>query len=383
MKIQLKQIKIRDIINKYKDLKSKGVVGYGGLLDIRPPYQREFVYKEAQRVAVIQTVRNGFPLNVMYWVVNKSTPSPTDECDAIVEAYEVLDGQQRTISICEYVSGNFSVDEVYFHNLPQDKQDAILDYELMIYFCEGAPSEKLDWFRTINIAGEKLTDQELRNAVYTGPWLSDAKDYFSKENCVAHQKGGKYLKGSPIRQEYLETVLKWISKGKIEDYMGKHQHDKDADELQQYFVKVIDWIERTFTVYRKEMQGLDWGELYDTYHLNVYNSKDLEKEIAELMVDEEVGKKSGIYEYVLSRGQKRQCLSLRGFSDKMKAEAFERQVKPGTGKATCPHCNDDTKLYDLDEMQADHIVPWSKGGKTTLDNCQMLCAHHNGVKSDR
>lgn len=378
MKIQLKQIKIRDLTNQYKDLKNQGVRGYGGLLDIRPPYQREFVYKDPQKIAVIQTVRNGFPLNVMYWVVNKNTSSP-DCGNKIDETYEVLDGQQRTISICEYISGNFSVDEVYFHNLPQDKQDAILDYELMIYFCEGAPSEKLDWFRTINIAGERLTDQELRNAVYTGPWLSDAKDYFSKDNCVAYQKGGKYLKGSPIRQEYLETVLKWINKGKIEEYMGKHQHDKDADELQQYFVKIIDWIERTFTVYRKDMQGLDWGYLYDTYHLNVYNSKDLEKEISALMADDEVTKKSGIYEYVLSKGTKVSCLSLRAFTDKDKTEAFERQLVAGTHTATCPKC---TKLFDFDAMAADHIVPWSKGGKTIASNCQMLCRPCNGTKSN-
>lgn len=378
MKIQLKQIKIRDLANQYKDLKNQGVRGYGGLLDIRPPYQREFVYKDPQKIAVIQTVRNGFPLNVMYWVVNKNTSQP-DGGNKIDETYEVLDGQQRTISICEYISGNFSVDEVYFHNLPQDKQDAILDYELMIYFCEGAPSEKLDWFRTINIAGERLTDQELRNAVYTGPWLSDAKDYFSKDNCVAYQKGGKYLKGSPIRQEYLETVLKWINKGKIEEYMGKHQRDKDADELQQYFVKIIDWIERTFTVYRKEMQGLDWGYLYDTYHLNAYNSKDLEKEIKVLIADEEVTKKSGIYEYVLSKGDKVSALSLRAFTDKDKTEAFERQIVAGTRTATCPKC---TKLFDFDAMAADHIVPWSKGGKTIASNCQMLCRPCNGTKSN-
>ena len=378
MKIQLKQIKIRDLTNQYKDLKNQGVRGYGGLLDIRPAYQREFVYKDPQKIAVIQTVRKGFPLNVMYWVVNKNT-SQRDGGNKIDETYEVLDGQQRTISICEYISGNFSVDEVYFHNLPQDKQDAILDYELMIYFCEGAPSEKLDWFRTINIAGEKLTDQELRNAVYTGPWLSDAKDYFSKDNCVAHQKGGKYLRGSAIRQEYLETILKWISKGKIEDYMGKHQHDKDADELQQYFVKIIDWIERTFPMYRKEMQGLDWGHLYETYHLNAYNSKDLEKEIKVLMADEEVTKKSGIYEYVLSKGDKVSSLSLRAFTDKDKTEAFERQIVAGTRTATCPKC---TKLFDFSDMAADHIVPWSKGGKTIASNCQMLCRPCNGVKSN-
>jgi hypothetical protein len=381
MKIQLHQIKIRDVVAKYEDHNEKGVFGYNGLLDIRPSYQREFVYKPEQRNAVIETVKKGFPLNVMYWIVNL-VPDPANP-NQTIQRYEVLDGQQRTISICQYVSGDFSVGDIYFHNLPQDKKDAFLDYELMIYFCEGSESEKLDWFRAINIAGEKLTDQELRNAIYTGPWLSDAKDYFSRRNCVAEQKAARYLKGSPIRQEYLETVLRWISDGKIEEYMGKHQHEKDADALRQYFVKVIDWVERTFTTYRKEMDGLEWGEFYDTYQANQYNTKDLEKEIAQLMADEEVQNKRGIYEYVLSKGTLRKCLSLRAFDDKTKATVFQRQTKAGTGKATCPMCNDDTKLYTREEMEADHIIPWSKGGKTTLDNCQMLCRLHNGLKSNK
>ena len=211
--------------------------------------------------------------------------------------------------------------------------------------------------------------------------FQDAKDYFSRRNCVAEQKAAKYLKGSPIRQEYLETVLCWISNGKIEEYMGKHQHEKDADELRQYFVKVIDWVERTFITYRKEMAGLEWGELYNVYHSNQYNTNDLEKEISQLMADEEVENKRGVYEYVLSKGTLSKCLSLRSFDEKIQATAFERQMKSGTGQATCPMCNDDTKLYSREEMEADHIVPWSKGGKTTLENCQILCKRHNQLKS--
>ena len=199
MKIELKEFTIKDIVNGYENSDEEGVVAFSGRLDIRPKYQREFVYKEAQRNAVIDTIRKGFPLNVMYWVKNDDN-------------YEVLDGQQRTISFCEYVVGNFSVDEMYFHNLTNDKQEQILDYKLFIYICDGTDSEKLEWFKTINIAGEKLSNQELRNAVYTGPWLSSAKQKFSKTGCVAYKIGEKYMSGSPIRQEYLETAISWINR---------------------------------------------------------------------------------------------------------------------------------------------------------------------------
>lgn len=379
MKITLKQIKIRDLVNGYHDNPATGqVVGYGGKLDIRPAYQREFVYKEKERNAVINTVQKGFPLNVMYWVVNKDASNN--------ETYEVLDGQQRTISICEYHSGNFSIPDLsnnpkYFGGLTQNKVDEFLDYELMVYFCEGTPSEKLDWFETINIAGVKLTDQELRNSIYTGPWLSSAKDYFSKKSCVAHQQASDYMHGSPIRQEYLETVLDWINKGDIKGYMAKHQLDSDADELRQYFVKVINWIKLNFTIARKElMNGLPWGELYNEYHGNKYNSIKLETKIQELMQDNDITSKRGIYEYVLSGCTKQSVLSLRAFNDKEKTEAFERQKATGASKANCIKC---TKLFDFDEMAADHIVPWSKGGKTLASNCQMLCRRCNGTKSNK
>jgi len=231
MKIDLHKITIRKAIAGYKEsAKEGGVTAYEGRLNIRPKYQREFVYKEKQRNAVIETIKNSFPLNVMYWMIRDDG------------GYEVLDGQQRTISIGQYVTGDFSLGDRFFHNLTKEEQDKILDYELMIYFCEGTDKERLDWFRIINIAGEKLTDQEIRNAVYTGPWLSDAKLKFSKSNCAAYllaNDGGQLVSGSPIRQEYLETTLSWINDGKIEDYMAKHQHDRNADELWQYFQDVI------------------------------------------------------------------------------------------------------------------------------------------------
>jgi hypothetical protein len=252
MKIQPKQITIRALYAGFNDSGDAGVVGFGGQLNIRPAYQREFVYGDEQRDKVLDTVRKGYPLNVMYWVRNPDAIAPTDDTLA---SYEVLDGQQRTLSICKYISGEFSLNEQYFHNLTQDQKDNILDYVLTVYSCEGLESEKLEWFRTLNIAGEKLTDQELLNAVYTGPWLSSAKVYFSKPNCPASGLASDYMTGSPIRQHYLETALNWISGGKPASYMAAHQADKTAIELWNHFNSVINWVKATFPVVRKEMRS--------------------------------------------------------------------------------------------------------------------------------
>jgi len=363
MKIILHTIPIRDVIDGYQDSAEEGVVAYGGKLDIRPKYQREFVYSGKQRDAVLETIKQDFPLNVMYWMVRDDG------------GYEMLDGQQRTISIGQYVNGDFSLDNRFFHNLTAEEQKQILDYELMIYHCEGTDKERLDWFKTINIAGEKLTDQELRNAVYTGPWLSDAKLKFSKTNCAAYllaNDGGALLKGSPIRQEYLETALSWINNGEVADYMAKHQHDKNADELWGYFQEVIEWVRNTFTSYRNEMANVNWGELYNQFKDNKFDAKKLEKEVAHLMQDEDVTKKSGIYPYILTGEEKH--LSIRAFNDKMKREAYERQ------KGICVKC---AEHFELSEMEADHIKPWHEGGKTLAENCQMLCKQDNRTKSGK
>jgi hypothetical protein len=373
MKIDLHKIKVREVVGGYKDNHEEGVVAYGGKLDVRPKYQREFVYKDKQRDAVIDTVRQGFPLNVMYWVKSGKN------------SFEVLDGQQRTISIGQYVNGDFSVDfngrTAMFHNLTKEEQEQILDYEMMIYFCEGTDKEKLDWFKIVNIAGERLTDQELRNAVYTGPWLSDAKLKFSKSNCAAYllaNDGGQLVNGSPIRQEYLETALSWINEGNVEDYMAKYQHEKSADELWEYFQNVIAWVRRTFTNYRKEMSGVNWGELYNQFKDKKLSAVKLEIEIKELMQDEDVTKKSGIYPYVLTKQEK--YLSIRAFTDKMKREAYERQG------GFCSFCKKEKREkveWDISEMEADHITPWHEGGKTVAENCQMLCKDHNRTKSGK
>jgi len=363
MKIELNKIPIREVIVGYKDSAEEGVVAYSGKLDIRPKYQREFVYTGKQRDAVLETVKNGFPLNVMYWV-------KTDQGN-----FEVMDGQQRTISIGQYVNGDFSLNDRFFHNLTKEEQNQILDYELMIYFCEGTDKERLDWFRIINIAGEKLTDQELRNAVYTGAWLSDAKLKFSKTHCAAYllaNDGGSLVNGSPIRQEYLETALSWINDGKIEDYMAKHQHDKNAEELWQYFQDVIAWVHKTFTKYRKEMKGVEWGRLYNKYKKVAYNAKELEEKTLKLIDDDEVQSLKGIYEYILTDEEKH--LNLRQFDDKTKRKVFEKQ------KGKCVWCK---KTFEFEGMEADHITPWHEGGKTTAMNCQMLCKDDNRKKSGK
>lgn len=363
MKIELTRIKVRDLVKDYADNDELGVRAYCGKLDVRPPYQREFVYKDKQRDAVIETLRRDFPLNVMYWAVQEDG------------SYEIIDGQQRTISICQYVEGDFSVEigdhQLAFHNLQVDQQDQILDYELMVYLCEGTPSEKLDWFETINIAGEELTKQELRNAVFHGSWVTAAKKYFSKNGCPAYAIGSDYLSGTPIRQDYLETAIKWLNDGDIDGYMRDHQHDPNANALWLYFQNVIAWVKATFPKWRKEMRSVQWGPLYNTYKDASLDSADLEAQIKTLMADDDVTKKSGIYLFVLGREEK--YLSIRSFTDNQKREAYEHQ------DGVCPSCEEQ---FELAEMQADHKTPWSKGGKTTADNCVMLCAPCNRKKWD-
>ena len=371
MTIELHKVTVRELVEGYVDDAETGVRGYGGRLDIRPPYQREFVYKEKERNAVISTVMKNFPLNVMYWAKKDDG------------TFEVMDGQQRTISICRYFAGDFAWGELdlaakYFHRQLADVQERFLDYELMVYFCEGTPTEKIDWFKVINIAGLKLTDQEMRNAVYSGPWVSDAKRYFSKLGCVAMKVGAKYLNGSADRQEYLETAITWIInsvKGKaIEDYMAIHQGDGEAVELWLHFQRVVNWVETLFPKYRREMKGLEWGRLYKEFGAKSYNPTELEKEVARLMADKEVQKKGGVYEYLLSGGARRERLNLRQFDEDEKRAAYEAQ------KGICPLCK---QHFEYEEMDGDHIVPWSRGGKTVPENLQMLCCRCNNLKSDR
>ncbi len=323
----------------------------------------------------------------MYWVRNAD------------DTYELLDGQQRTLSICKFIAGeymmNFDGNLRGWCNMNADQQRRILDYRLQIYICEGTPTEQLDWFRIINIAGERLTNQELLNAIYSGAWVTHAKRRFSKTGCVTYKLAEKYMTGSTIRQAYLETALKWISdnrygKPDIEKYMAEHQHDTDSDELWQYFQEVISWIQRLFVDYYKEMKGLDWGIFYNRLKGNTYKSSYLHQRVRELIEDENVTDKSGIFEYLLDGEQSPQLLSVRVFDDITKRKVYNRQTAEAREKgiSNCPLCAvghdaNRTKLWTLKEMDADHVTAWSKGGATDIANCQMLCRTHNRAKGNR
>lgn len=381
MKITEHKIKVSELCQNYRDDGDGGVYGYDDgnhKLTIRPSFQREFIYKDKQRDAVIETVRKGYPLNVMYW----SKVSDTE--------FEVLDGQQRTISLGQYLNGDFSIkingNSKFYHNLSDTEKEQINDYDLTVYICEGTEEEKLEWFKVINIAGEVLTNQELLNATYAGPWLADAKNYFSKRNCVAGQMADGFIKGNPIRQDYLEKALAWIAdRDGLENgamYMAKHQHDLDANELWLYFQEVISWAKRMFpSVNKKLTESQDWGVLYNQYKNKSYNTNELKDLIDKLMQDEDVTKQAGIIPYVLSDRTKHdeKYLSIRAFPEQMKRRVYEKQGHK------CPYClaNGIDKEYAFDEMQGDHIVPWSKGGRTVEDNLQMLCSKCNNEKSSR
>lgn len=376
MKIDRIQITIKELAKGYIEEGVdgiEGIVAYDGKLDVRPPYQREYVYAPKERDEVIRTVKKGFPLNTMYWAKNENG------------TFELMDGQQRTISICRYVAESeqsFSVDEKYYFNLEPDIQEAINRYCLDIYICDGTPSEIHEWFKVINIAGKPLTAQELRNTAYTGTWLSDAKIHFSKPNCGAYNMGKDYLNGSPIRQEFLETALRWIAHRDnlplIEDYMALHQHDINANQLWLYYRKVIEWVSAIFPHKRKEMKGLEWGFLYNEYKDKELDPSLLETKIKNLMLDDDVTNKKGVYLYVLSGNEKH--LNIRAFTDSEKRQVYERQ------NGICPHCvaeHREKTHYELEEMEADHITPWCEGGKTNIENCQMLCKEHNRLKSSK
>lgn len=366
MKVEQRSVPVRDLVDGYSDDGAGGVVGYGRRLDIRPPFQREFVYKPAQRDAVIDTIWRGFPLNSMYWA---------DRGD---DRYEVIDGQQRTISIAQYVRDEFSHLPIiggnarFFGNLADDEQSRILDYELTVYVCQGSPAEKLEWFKVINIAGAELAEQELRNAVYAGPWVSDAKRWFSRPGCPASETGRKYLRGDPIRQDYLQTAIRWAALDDgtgIDEHMAVRQHDADADPLWRRFRAVIDWVEATFAVYRPKMKGVDWGALHHAHKDDVLDPEEVEAETARLVADADVTRQAGIYAYILTRDERH--LNLRTFDRNTRQRTYEAQ------DGRCKVCNGE---FPLAEMDADHIKPWSEGGPTDDANCQMLCKDCNRRK---
>ena len=367
------EVTVGEITDGYINNDEQGVRGYGGWLDIRPPYQREFIYDEKERQAVITTVLHGYPLNVMYWVRRD------DDADC---PYEVMDGQQRTLSLCEYVAGKFAYDFKYFGNQPEDVQKQILKYRLTVYVCEGEASEKLEWFKTINIAGKPLNEQEIRNAIYAGPFVTDAKRHFSKTNCAAWRLGRDLVPGSPIRQDFLRRALEWMAdhesrQGHAQSavgYMAVHQHDPNANNLWTYYQNVINWAVTNFSPrhFKRIMKGLDWAALYDAYHTQTLDTAALAERISTLMRDGEVQRKQGIIPYVLDGDERH--LDLRAFPDDIRLAVWEAQ---GHRCALCG-CEADVEL-----MEADHIVPWCKGGRTVRENCQLLCRACNRRKSGR
>ena len=380
MKITPKTITVRQLFEGYVDRGDDGVVGYGGKLDIRPSFQRAFVYPEKQQRAVIDSVLSGFPLNAIYWSVKEDG------------TYELLDGQQRTLSLCRFVEGKFSHDLVYFENKPSDIQEKILSYELNIYVCEGTESEKLKWFETINIQGLKLTDQELRNAIFTGPWLSDAKRYFSQPGKGGAKMAADYVNGAADRQEILEEAIHWaaIPHGwDVQEYMNRHAKDPNAAELWLYFNQVVTWIQTVFPKTNKSLlKGQPWGEVYNRFKgYMAIDTVKLQERIDELVMDDEVSYgsrlKKGVVVYALAEQlgcitpKDQSGLNLRTFTPAQKLAQWELQ------KGVCPVCvarGMSKTVYTIDEMEADHIKPWSKGGKTELSNCQMLCKFHNNEK---
>lgn len=373
MEIKEMDLAVRDLVEGYsEDDATSKVVAWGGKLDVRPEYQREYVYNDEQRSLVINTVMNGFPLNIMYFVDRKDG------------TYEVLDGQQRIISICQYYSNSAisaripdakgGYNDVNYPNLFDALKEKFLNYKLKVFVCEGTDEEKQKWFETINIAGVALEKQEIRNALYHSAWLTDAKSAFSRRNCVAHKNYGKYMNGEYIRQKYLETVLLWAAdaegvtgKGDIvSKYMQLHSGDANADALWAYFEHIFDWVSNTFGGYDKSMKGVKWGLLYNQHKDDQLAPKEVRKQVDELLADPEVQAKSNIYEYILT-GEKK-LLNLRQFDTETRLLKYKEQL----GK--CAICG---KPFEIEKMHADHITPWSKGGKTVPENCQMLCRDCN------
>ena len=368
----------------YNELEGKGLFGLSGKLTIQPEYQRNYIYADGKKdVAVIDSVLNGYPLGLIYFVKVSD------------DKFEILDGQQRITSIGRYVKNKFAVKdensmEQYFDGIAADKQKKILKTKLTIYECEGEESEIKKWFQTINIAGVPLNDQELNNAIFSGPFVTLAKAEFSNSQNANIQKWSAYIKGSANRQAFLEKALDWVSKGNITDYMSKHRFDKNINELKNYFSSVLDWASSVFTKVEDEMRGLEWGRLYATFHKNAYDPKKISKQINELYGDSYVKNRKDIFEYILGGSKDTKLLNVRIFDEAIKKSVYLKQTKDAQmkNKSNCPLCSlgrdsNKSKIWNFNEMDADHVTAWSKGGKTMLNNCQMLCKTHNRAKGNR
>ena len=368
----------------YSELEGKGLFGWGGRLVIQPEYQRNYIYADGKRdVAVVDSLLKGYPIGLIYFVKTEDG------------RYEVLDGQQRITSFGRFVRGKFPVLDAdgmphYFDGLNEDERNRILTSRLTVYVCEGTETEIKEWFRTINIAGVPLVEQELLNAIYSGPFVTAAKEVFSNSGNATMQKWKCYVAGDERRQKVLETALAWVSKGAIEDYMGKHRHDADCDELKAYFNSVIDWIDGVFRGVKDEMCGLEWGRLYEKYHAQAYDPAKVWERVEALYVDEFVTDRKGIFEFVLGGEKETKLLNVRVFSEKEKKQVYAKQTADAErkGVSNCPlcavgHAANAKRIWKLGEMDADHVAAWSKGGATDIANCQMLCKTHNRAKGNR
>ena len=379
-------ITIKDICEGfvYNEYEGKGLFGLAGKLTIQPEYQRNYIYADGKKdVAVIESVIKGYPLGLIYF--NKTSDGK----------FEVLDGQQRITSIGRFLRNKFALKDVhgmeqYFSGLAVDLQNTILKTKLLIYECEGSETEIKEWFRTINIAGIPLNEQELLNAIYSGSFVTKAKEVFSNSQNARIQKWSVYISGSVNRQDFLHTALDWVSKGKISDYMARHRHDKNITEMETYFNSVIGWIDGIFIDVEKEMCGLEWGRLYETYVKKSYDPQKISQRLHELYADFYVKNKKGIYEYLLSGEADKKLLDVRIFDEPTKKSVYAKQTAAAEkrGVSNCPLCalensGNKTKIWKLDEMDADHVSAWSKGGATDSANCQMLCKTHNRAKGNR
>lgn len=387
MKTLLKvDLKVKDINDGfvYNEYEGKGLFGWNGKLTIQPEYQRNYIYADGKKdVAVIESLLKEYPLGLLYFVKVGE------------DKYEILDGQQRVTSFGRYITGKFAVKdengmEQYFDGLSEDKKNKILNAPLTIYICEGEESEIKEWFKTINIVGVPLNNQELLNAIYSGPFVTMAREEFSNSSNAYIQKWSAYIKGDVNRQDYLATALNWISKGNIDSYMSLHRYDTNINELKTYFNSVIDWISSVFKDVKSDMRGLPWGDFYEKYHLNSYDASVVSKKLCELYADQSVTNTKGIYEYILGGCVDTKLLEIRMFDDNIKRVVYEQQTNTAKTKniSNCPLCalgndNNKIKIWEFREMDADHVTAWSKGGATNIKNCQMLCITHNRSKGNR
>lgn len=379
-------ITIRDIVDGfvYNELEGKGLFGLSGRLTIQPEYQRSYIYNDGKKdVAVIDSILKGYPIGLLYF--NKVED----------DKFEVLDGQQRITSIGRFVTGKFAVkdsngNEQYYSGMAEVQREKIMETPLLVYICEGEEPEIKDWFKTINIAGVELTKQEILNAVYSGPFVTLAKEEFSNSQNSNIQKWGAYIAGDVKRQAYLERALDWVSHGAIDNYMSAHRRDHDITELKSYFDTIIDWISGVFTDVESEMKGLEWGRLYETYHSQSYDSSKVSEEVHKLLGDYNVKDRRGVFEYILGGSVDTKLLNVRMFDEPTKKIVYANQTEAAEakGESNCPFCSighdaNKTKLWTLSDMDADHVAAWSKGGETSIENCQMLCKTHNRAKGNR